>query len=229
MRFLDVGCGWGSLVIHAARECGVHATGITLSREQAAAARQRALAAGVADRVGILECDYRELKGEFDAIASVGMVEHVGRKELVKYFGVLRGVLVPGGQVLNHGVVTRDRNLRRRTPTFVNTYVFPDGELTTVDAVAAAAEDAGLEVRDVESLRASYALTLRHWVSNLERNRDAAIAAAGEEVYRIWRLYMAGSAVAFERGRISVYQMLLSDSARPWTHGRSGLLAGDDR
>jgi cyclopropane-fatty-acyl-phospholipid synthase len=229
MRFLDVGCGWGSLVIHAAREYGVHATGITLSCEQAAAARQRALAAGVADRVGILECDYRELKGEFDAIASVGMVEHVGRKELVKYFGVLREVLVPGGQVLNHGIVTRDRNLRRRTPTFVNTYVFPDGELTTVDAVAAAAEDAGLEVRDIESLRGSYALTLRHWVSNLERNRDAAIAAAGEEVYRIWRLYMAGSAVAFERGRISVYQMLLSDSARPWTHGRSGLLAGDDR
>lgn len=228
MRLLDVGCGWGALVIHAAREYGVRATGITLSREQAVEARQRADAAGVGGRVEILERDYRDLGGEFDAIASVGMVEHVGRNELVNYFGELRRVLAPGGQILNHGIVTRDRKARRVTPTFVNTYVFPDGELVPVDTVAGAAEDAGLEVRDVESLRASYALTLRHWVANLERNHDAVVAAAGEHTYRIWRMYMAGSAVAFERAATSVYQLLLSDPARPWTYGRSGLLASDD-
>lgn len=229
MRLLDVGCGWGALVIHAAQEYGVRATGITLSRQQAAEARRRAEAAGVADRVEIQERDYRELSGEFDAIASVGMVEHVGRKELAKYFEGLRSLLAPGGQILNHGIVTRDRNIRRVTPTFVNTYVFPDGELVPVDTVAGAAEDSGLEVRDAESLRASYALTLRHWVANLERNRDAAVAEAGEQVYRIWRLYMAGSAVAFERAAISVYQLLLSDPQRPWTYGRSRLLASDDQ
>ena len=228
MRFLDVGCGWGSLVIHAAREYGVAATGITLSGEQAVEARERVDRAGIGDRVEILERDYRELDGEYDAIASVGMVEHVGRKELPNYFATLRRILSPGGQLLNHGIVTRDRKIRRVTPTFINTYVFPDGELTTIDAIAGAAEGAGFEVRDVESLRASYALTLRHWVANLEHNRDAAIEATEETTYRIWRLYMAGSAVAFERAAISVYQVLLSDPARPWTFGRKTLLAGDD-
>lgn len=228
MRLLDVGCGWGSLVIHAAREYGVNAVGITLSAEQAAGARGRVEMAGLTDRIEIKEVDYRELRGEFDAIASIGMVEHVGRKELPKYFRALRRVLAPGGQLLNHGIVTRDRKVRRKTPTFINTYVFPDGELTPMDRIAGAAEDAGFELRDVESLRASYALTLRHWVANLERNREAAIAASNEEVYRIWRLYMAGSAVAFERAAISVYQLLLSDPERPWTFGRKELLAGDD-
>ncbi|MDJ0925714.1 MAG: cyclopropane-fatty-acyl-phospholipid synthase family protein [Acidimicrobiia bacterium] len=229
MRLLDIGCGWGSLVIHAAREYGVKATGITLSGEQATEARRRAEEAGVGSRVEILQRDYREIDGEFDAVASVGMVEHVGRKELTNYFTELRKVLAPGGQILNHGIVTRDRHIRRRTPTFVNTYVFPDGELVPVDTMVGSAEEAGLEMRDTESLRASYALTLRHWVSNLERNREAAIAVAGETIYRIWRLYMAGSAVAFERAAISVYQVLLSDPARPWTYGRRELLAGDDR
>jgi cyclopropane-fatty-acyl-phospholipid synthase len=228
MRLLDVGCGWGALVIHAAQVYGVRATGITLSREQAVEAQRRAEAAGVGDRVEVLERDYRDLSGEFDAIASVGMVEHVGRKELVSYFEELRRVLAPGGQILNHGIVTRDRNVRRVTPTFVNTYVFPDGELVPIDAVTGAAEDAGLELRDAESLRASYALTLRHWVANLERNREAAVAAAGERIFRIWRLYIAGSAVAFERAALSVYQLLLSDPERPWTYGRSELVAADD-
>ena len=228
MKLLDVGCGWGALVIHAASRYGVEATGITLSSEQAALARLRAGAAGVADRVTIEERDYRELDGKWDAIASVGMVEHVGGKELDKYFRKLRAVLAPGGQILNHGIVTRDRHVRRITPTFMNTYVFPDGELLPVDMVGGAAEESGLELRDAESLRASYALTLRHWLANLERNRDAAIGAADERTYRIWRLYLAASAVAFERAAISVYQLLLSDPARAWTFGRSGLLAGDD-
>lgn len=228
-RFLDVGCGWGALVIHAAREYGVSARGITISGEQAAEARNRVERAGVGDRVEILEKDYREIDGHYDAIASVGMVEHVGRKGLPNYFATLRRSLAVGGQLLNHGIATRDRKKGGATPTFINTYVFPDGELTPVDTVIGAAEDAGFELRDLESLRASYALTLRHWVANLERNREAAIEAAGETVYRIWRLYMAGSAVAFERGAISIYQLLLTDPARPWTYGRSTLLAGDDR
>lgn len=229
MTFLDVGCGWGALVIHAAREYGVQATGITLSEEQATEARSRAAQAGVADRVNIQVRDYRDLDGEFDAVASIGMVEHVGQKELPKYFAALRAVLSPGGQVLNHGIVTRDRHIRRTTPTFVNTYVFPDGELTPIDTVAGEAEEAGFEVRDVESLRASYALTLRHWVANLEQNRAAAIAATSGSTYRIWRLYMAASAVAFERSGLSIYQLLLSDPSRPWKFGRSELLTGDDR
>lgn len=228
MRLLDVGCGWGSLVIHAAREYGVQATGITLSEEQAREARKRISAAGLADRAKVEVRDYREISGQYDAIASVGMVEHVGRKELDKYFKILRKALAPGGQLLNHGITTRDRKRRRTKPTFVNTYVFPDGELTPVDVVIGAAEDSGLEVRDVESLRASYALTLHRWVENLEQHHEEAVAATSEQIYRIWRLYMAGSAVAFERAAISVYQLLLADPERPWTYGRKGLLAADE-
>lgn len=228
MRFLDVGCGWGALVVHAAQEYGVTATGLTLSGEQAAVARQRIETAGLQSRASVEVRDYREISEEYDAIASIGMVEHVGRKELGNYFSTLRKAMVPGGQLLNHGIVTRDRKRRRIKPTFVNTYVFPDGELTTVDEVVGAAEDAGFELRDAESLRASYALTLQRWVSNLEKNRDAAAAVASEELYRIWRLYMAGSSIAFDRGTISVFQLLLSDPDRPWTYGRSNLLAADD-
>ena len=228
MRLLDVGCGWGALVIHAAREYGVRATGITLSEEQAGEARRRVDAAHLSDQVTIELADYRDVKGEFEAIASVGMVEHVGRKELRNYFGILRGALAPGGQLLNHGIVTRDRKPSKGKPSFVNTYVFPDGELTTIDAVVAAAEDEGFELRDAESLRSSYALTLQRWLSNLEANRDAAVAGSSERIYRIWRLYIAGSAVAFDRAAISVFQLLLSDPGRPWTYGRRGLLASDD-
>jgi cyclopropane-fatty-acyl-phospholipid synthase len=229
MRFLDVGCGWGSLLIHAAREYGVTATGITLSEAQADEARRRIDAAGLRDRVTVEIRDYRDIKGQYDAIASIGMVEHVGMKELRKYFKVLRTALAPGGQLLNHGITTRDRKRSlREKPTFVSTYVFPDGELIPVDDVVKAAESAGFELRDAESLRAAYARTLERWVSNLEENREKAIAATSEVTYRIWRLYMAGSAVAFDRSGISVYQLLLSDPDRPWIYGRSELLAADD-
>jgi cyclopropane-fatty-acyl-phospholipid synthase len=228
VRLLDVGCGWGALAIHAAREYGARVTGITLSEEQANEARKRVEAAHLGDQVKIEVADYRDIKGDFEAIASIGMVEHVGRKELRNYFGILRNHLAPGGQLLNHGIVTRERKRSKGKPTFVNTYVFPDGELTNVDEVVAAAEDEGLELRDAESLRSSYALTLQRWVSRLEANRDAAVAASSEQTYRIWRLYMAGSAVAFDRAAISVYQLLLSDPGRPWTYGRRGLLAADD-
>lgn len=229
-RFLDVGCGWGALVIHAAASYGVAATGVTLSRPQAELAEQRVKEMGLEDRVTIVHGDYREMEGEFEAVASVGMFEHVGRARLPAYFSTLRRLLAPGGRLLNHGIVTRDRGRRRRRrPTFISTYVFPAGELLPVDQVIGVAEDAGFELRDAESLRASYALTLRHWVANLEANAAEAIRLAGERTFRTWRLYMAGSAVAFERAGISVYQLLFTEPGERWTFGRRHLLAEDDR
>ncbi len=226
-RLLDVGCGWGALVVHAAVNHGVEATGVTLSGEQADEAAKRAAEAGVTDRVRIVHDDYRNLSGQFEAIASVGMVEHVGLTKLPGYFRHLRSLLAPGGQLLNHGIVTRDRRPARGT-SFVRTYVFPDGQLHKVEDAIAAAEDAGFELRDIEALRQSYALTLERWVANLEANAHAARALVGDRIYRIWRLYMAGSAVAFERATIAVDQLLLADPARPWSFGRHRLLAADD-
>ncbi|HKZ21267.1 MAG TPA: cyclopropane-fatty-acyl-phospholipid synthase family protein [Acidimicrobiia bacterium] len=226
--FLDVGCGWGGLVVHAASRYGVHATGVTLSEPQASVAELRAKEAGVEDLVTIVRGDYRTLEGTYDAIASVGMFEHVGRARLPEYFGVLLRRLAPRGQLLNHGIVTRRRGFSLRRPTFISTYVFPDSQLVPVEAVVGAAERAGFELRDAESLRASYALTLRHWVANLEAKSRTAVDLVGERTYRIWRLYMAGSVQAFERGHISIFQLLLSDPRRSWTFGRRRLLAADD-
>jgi len=228
-RLLDVGCGWGALVIHAARRYGVEAVGITLSFEQAAEARTRAAQAGVGDRVDIRVQDYREVEGTFDAVASVGMVEHVGRENLQLYFRRLRELAKPGGIVLNHGIVDNSAGNGRRRPSFVRTYVFPDGDLRPLGETVTAAENAGFEVRDIEGLRASYALTLRRWVANLESSKAAAVRVAGEDTYRIFRAYMAGSAVAFERAAIGVHQLLLTDGRRPWRFGRSSFLATDDR
>ena len=229
-RFLDVGCGWGGLVIHAAARYGVRATGITLSPEQAQLARIRVKEMDLEDRVEILERDYRDVIGEFDAIASVGMVEHVGRAQLATYFEKLRSVLAPGGQLLNHGITNRNRDLkRRRSDSFVGRYVFPDGDLRPVEESIEVAERAGFELRDVEAMRMSYALTLRHWVRRLEAHRDLAIEYSSERTYRVWRAYMAGSAIAFEQGAIGLYQLLLSDPGRPWRHGRAQLLAADDQ
>lgn len=229
VRLLDVGCGWGSMAIHAARHHGAVVTGITLSEEQAALATERAVRAGVGDRVTILVRDYRDMTGTFDAICSIGMVEHVGRERLDTYFHTLRRLLTPEGLLLNHGIVDRSgTSQHRRRRGFVGTYVFPDGDLLPLPTVIAGAEDAGFETRDVEALRVDYARTLRHWVRALEANREAAVAAAGERVYRIWRMYMAGSAVAFDLGAIGVYQVLLAHPSAPWRHGRSHLLAEDD-
>jgi cyclopropane-fatty-acyl-phospholipid synthase len=228
-RFLDVGCGWGSLVIHAASRYGVDATGITLSAEQAEYARRRVVKAGLTGRVRILEVDYRKLKGKFDAIASIGMFEHVGRRNLGKYFASVRGLLAPQGALLNHGIITRSHTRSiRRPPSFVSTYVFPDGELIPLPTVLETAEREGFEIRDVEALRRNYSLTLRHWVRNLEEQRAAAVAATSGITYRIWRLYMAGSVVAFDSGAIGVDQMLLTDPVQQWSFGRARLLAGDD-
>ena len=228
--FLDVGCGWGGLVIHAAERYGVQATGITLSPRQAQHARIRVKEHGLEDRVEILEQDYRDVSRSFDAIASVGMFEHVGGERLATYFETLRSILNPGGQVLNHGITNRHRDMkRRRKDSFVGTYVFPDGDLRPVEEAIEVAERAGFELRDVEAMRMSYALTLRRWVENLERNRTRALDYADEQTYRTWRAYMAGSAVAFEEGAIGLYQLLLSDPDRPWSYGRAQLLATDDQ
>ncbi len=227
-RLLDVGCGWGALAIHAALNYDVEVVGITLSSEQAAAARILVKKAGVEDHVEIEVRDYREAEGTFDAISSIGMFEHVGPKELGAYFRHLFKILGPRGILLNHGITTRDRKPARHRPTFISTYVFPDSELAPVEQSVQEAEGVGFWVRDIESLRPSYALTLRQWVKNLEANRFR--DAAGSDVaYRIWRAYMAAAALAFEEGGLDIYQVVAVKPDRPWTLGRSFMIASDDR
>jgi len=214
-RLLDVGCGWGSLVLHAAERFGARAVGVTLSEPQAELARARIREAGLADRCEIRVQDYREVDdGPYDKVASIGMYEHVGAARLDEYMGRLRHLVRPGGLVLNHGIVRLAPGPRNRN-TFIWRYVFPDGELHPVGNVVDSMERAGLELRDAESLREHYALTLHHWVANLAANREAAIAEAGEERERIWRLYMTGSALAFERGDISIQQLLAAAPGVP--------------
>jgi cyclopropane-fatty-acyl-phospholipid synthase len=209
MRLLDVGCGWGEMAIHAAQQHGATAVGITLSRAQADRAAKRVAEAGVADRVEIRLLDYRDVTdGPFDAIASIGMFEHVGRAQLERYFSTLFGLLRPGGRLLNHAISRAAGRPGFDKHSFISRYVFPDGELHEVGAVVTAMQSLGFEVRDVESLREHYALTLRHWVANLERSWERAVAGAGPARARIWRLYMAGSALGFEAGRINVHQVL---------------------
>ena len=207
-RMLDIGCGWGSLVLHAARHHGARALGVTLSEPQAEYARRRVEEAGLADRVEIRVLDYRELEERpFDKISSVGMYEHVGRAQIDTYVDIVHRLLRPGGLFLNHGI-TRIHTKPPRGPTFINRYVFPDGELHPVTDIIGALENGGFEIRDVESLREHYALTLRRWVANLAAGREAAIAEIGDERERVWRLYMLGSAQGFEGGEIGIYQTL---------------------
>ena len=211
-RLLDIGCGWGSLVIHAAARCDADAVGVTLSEPQAQLARERVANAGLEDRVEIRVQDYRRVTdGPYDKIASVGMYEHVGRAELGRYARVVMGLLRPGGLFLNHGI-TRLVPHRPEADAFIARYVFPDGELHPATDMLGAMQAAGLEIRDVESLREHYPLTLRRWVGNLAVHRDEAIAEVGPQRERVWRLYMLGSALGFEAGEISVHQSL---AARP--------------
>ncbi|MEU6330645.1 cyclopropane-fatty-acyl-phospholipid synthase family protein [Streptomyces sp. NPDC047049] len=211
LRLLDVGCGWGSMVLHAAREYGVRAVGITLSEEQATFARKRIAEAGLADRVEIRVQDYREIHDEpFDAISSVGMAEHVGRTRYAEYAGALYALLKPGGRLLNHQIARRPvaDESAYHVDEFIDRYVFPDGELAPLGRTVGQLEDAGFEVRDVEAIREHYALTLRRWVTNLEEHWDEAARLTSVGRARVWRLYMAASALSFERNRIGVNQVL---------------------
>ena len=222
MRLLDVGCGWGSMALHAARHHGATVVGVTLSKPQAELAQQRAAEQGLAGRVDFRVQDYRDVAdGPFDAISSIGMFEHVGMARTAEYFSHLRELLRPGGRLLNHAI-TRPPSKSTRIPrsSFIGRYVFPDGELLEVGTTVSAMQTEGFEARHVESLREHYARTLRHWVANLEGRWDEAVEEVGPGRARVWRLYMAGSALGFEAGRTSVHQVL---AVHPAAGGVSGM------
>jgi cyclopropane-fatty-acyl-phospholipid synthase len=219
---LDIGCGWGALVFRAAERYGVTATGITLSRNQYDHVTQQIAARGLAGRVTVELRDYLELPGDvqYDKIASIGMFEHVGVRRYPKYFGKIYRILKPGGLVLNHGIthnVIGADSLGSGVGEFVDTYVFPGGELAHAAIVIQGLAREGLELIDAEALREHYAKTLWTWCERLEANADAARAEVGDEKYRIWRIYLAGSAHAFDRGWLSLFQLL---AGKPLDDGR---------
>jgi cyclopropane-fatty-acyl-phospholipid synthase len=206
-RLLDVGCGWGSFVVHAAAEHGADVVGITLSEPQARRARERAAEAGVADRVEVRVADYRELRGEqFDAIASIGMVEHVGARNIDTYAQQLASLLPPGGRLLNHGIA-RLRLGEGEAGGFSERYVFPDAAPLHLSRVQLALESAGFETEHVEGFREHYARTLTHWLTRLDDNAEEAERLAGAERMRVWRLYLRGARSGFQTGFTSIYQV----------------------
>ena len=222
-RLLDVGCGWGSMAIHAAREHGASVVGVTLSQEQAAYARKRVADEGLTDRVEIRVQDYRDVRdGPFDAISSIGMAEHVGAERYLEYARHLYGLLKPGGRLLNHQIARRPQRDESAydVDEFIDAYVFPDGELAPIGTTVTQLERAGFEVRDVESIREHYARTLRRWVLNLEGDWARAMRLTSPGRARVWRLYMAACALAFEHNRIGVNQVL---AVRTPESGVSGL------
>ncbi|MEU6993283.1 cyclopropane-fatty-acyl-phospholipid synthase family protein [Streptomyces sp. NPDC046465] len=223
MRLLDVGCGWGSMAIHAAREHGVSVVGVTLSQEQAAYARKRIAEEGLTDRIEIRVQDYRDVRdGPYDAISSIGMAEHVGAERYLEYANDLYALLRPGGRLLNHQIARRPQadESAYSVDAFIDAYVFPDGELAPVGSTVALLERAGFEARDLEAIREHYALTLRRWVANLEAHWPEAQRLTSPGRARVWRLYMAASALAFERNSIGVNQIL---AVRPPDTGQSGM------
>ncbi|MGZ4666461.1 MAG: class I SAM-dependent methyltransferase [Frankiaceae bacterium] len=221
MRLLDVGCGWGGLVMHAAREYGVRALGVTLSKAQAEWGAQRIGVLGLGGRAEVRHADYRDVtETGFDAIASIGLTEHIGERQLDGYVARLRDRLRPEGRLLNH-CITRPRGGQRRFARrgFITRYVFPDGELLAPSRIVGALHDGGLEVRHEENLREHYALTLKAWCDNLAANRAQAVAEAGEGSARVWHLYMAGSRLGFEQDEVELHQVL----AVRTSGGRSGM------
>jgi cyclopropane-fatty-acyl-phospholipid synthase len=219
-RLLDVGCGWGSLALHAATSYGAHVVAITLSPSQAEEARERVASAGLGHQVEVRLQDYRDLVGEtFDAISSIGMFEHVGSNRMDEYFKLLFGALAPKGRLLNHAISTPGGS-KLHGRTFMNRYIFPDGELIDVADVVRAMERAGFEVRDVESLREHYNKTLHAWVDNLEKSWGEAVELVGEGRARTWRLYMVASANGFSEGGLALHQVL---GAVPTEEGASGM------
>jgi len=222
MRLLDVGCGWGGMVLHAARKYRVRALGVTLSEQQAVWAQRAIKEAGLDDLAEVRHLDYREV-GEtgFDAVSSIGLTEHVGKAQLPGYFSFLYGKLNPGGRLLNH-CITRpdDRAPARVTDGFIYRYVFPDGELEGPGHLVSQMHDAGFEVRQSENLREHYALTLAAWCANLDEHWDEAVAEVGEAKARVWRLYMAGSRLGFDRNQIQLHQIL---GVKLGSRGESGM------
>ena len=207
-RLLDVGCGWGGMVRHAAKEYGVRALGVTLSKEQAEWAQAKIEEEGLAHLAEVRHLDYRNVQEtEFDAVSSIGLTEHIGIDQYAAYFGFLRDKLKPGGRLLNH-CITRPDNKPTATGAFIDRYVFPDGELTGSGKIITEMQDAGLEVHHEENLRVHYAKTLGGWCHNLEENWDACVAEVGEGTARVWGLYMAGSRMGFERNEIQLHQVL---------------------
>ena len=222
MRLLDVGCGWGGMVRHAAREYGVKALGVTLSAQQAAWAQRAIEDQGLSDLAEVRHLDYRDVpEGEFDAVSSIGLTEHIGKAQLPGYFSFLYGKLRPEGRLLNH-CITRPDNAQpaRRAGGFINRYVFPDGELEGPGYLASLINDAGFEVRHEENLREHYALTLAGWCANLDAHWDEAVAEVGDGTARVWRLYMAGSRLGFERNVVQLHQIL---GVRLDSDGESGM------
>jgi cyclopropane-fatty-acyl-phospholipid synthase len=216
-RLLDVGCGWGGMVRHAAREYGVRSLGVTLSLQQAQWAKEAIDRDGLSDLAEVRHLDYRDvLESGFDAVSSIGLTEHVGVRQYPAYFSHLRDRLAPGGRLLNH-CITRSHNRRQETGAFIDRYVFPDGELIGSGTIITSAQDAGLEVQHSENLRAHYALTLAWWCRNLRDNWDECVAEVGESTARVWGIYMAGSRIAFERGEIELHHVLATrgEGGRP--------------
>src|SRR5690606_6592086 len=218
-RLLDIGCGWGGLILHAARRHGVHALGITLSRKQIGYARERIAAAGGADRCSVELTDYRDVPEteKFDKIASVGMFEHVGLANLPKYFGKIERLLADDGLVMNHGITTMDAKSRavgRGAGAFIDRYIFPHGELPHLSLAIRVLSEQNLEAVDIESLRHHYARTLGIWASRLEAAQKKARELVGEQRYRTWLVYLAGCAHAFSQGWISVHQILAAKASR---------------
>ncbi|MGH4022386.1 MAG: class I SAM-dependent methyltransferase [Pseudonocardiaceae bacterium] len=216
MRLLDIGCGWGGMVRHAARR-GVHTLGVTLSAEQARWGQSALEREGLGELAEVRHLDYRDTPGHgYDAISSIGLTEHIGVSGYPAYFVLLRDRLRPGGRLLNHCITRADNRSRAHPEAFIDRYVFPDGELAGSGRIITEAQDAGLEVRHEENLREHYALTLRAWCANLTAHWDECVAEVGEATARVWGLYMAGSRLAFERNEIQLHQVL---AVRPDARG----------
>ncbi|WP_067130627.1 SAM-dependent methyltransferase [Microtetraspora malaysiensis] len=210
MRLLDIGCGWGGMVMHAAREYGVKALGVTLSRQQAEWAQKAIAEAGLSELAEVRYMDYRDVKESgFDRVSSIGLTEHIGKDNLPSYFSFLYSKLKPGGRLLNH-CITRPTGKEKTINKggFINRYVFPDGELESVGHLVRQMEDTGFEIRHQENLREHYALTLREWCANLDAHWDEAVREVGRGTARVWRLYMAGCVVGFERNKVQLHQIL---------------------
>ena len=220
-RLLDLGCGWGGLIIYAAQHYGVEAHGITLSQEQAKLAQERIVRAGLTECCRVEVRDYRDVNesSSYDKLVAVGLLEHIGEAMLPTYFKQAWHLLRPGGVFLNHAMATLSTTIAMDELNFFGRYVFPDGEMLRVSQVLQAAEMSGFEIRDIESLREHYTLTLRHWVRRLEDRADEVRNLKSDVTYRIWRLYMSVAAHGFQKGRISIYQTLLGKPDR----GDSGL------